>query len=152
MPLSIATFESPLDLLMIPGDGTFTPIQPSSTPPQSPSNGRFFRLRFESSSEKKFFWLQAEGDKEDGKKFSERDLKIGTVVDRILRGEDVDVKAEFESVGGLRAAGEGGNGDRRDSEGDVEMSTGGAGEGATGGDAREEGEESRQGGGDGARA
>jgi hypothetical protein len=144
---------------MFPGDGTFTPYtDPKNTSNDvvSPTGGRIFRLKFSSSSQRYFFWLQSKPQHPSGKPnyFSERDLKLGTIVNDILQGEEVDVQ------GALNEAGEGSgppdeDEDMGDAPPDHELrreSTGGAGPGATGGDFREEGEEARGGGSDGARA
>lgn len=142
---------------MFPGDGTFTPYRDpksdssASSAVYSPTNGRIFRLKFSSSGERKFFWLQSKPTHPSGKVnyFSERDLKLGTIVNDILQGEDVDVRQALASSG---AAG----GDEDEEMGDADQlhrtSTGGAGPDATGGNFEEEGEDSRRGGADGARA
>lgn len=88
--------------------------------------------------------------------FSQRDQKLGQIVDLLLSGEDVDVERE---IGELDEGGnEDGNDDDED-EMDVDQQpehhrqgSGGAGADATGGDPREEGEASREGGADGGRA
>ena len=152
---------------MIHGDGTFLPYtgkdaSASSENVTSPGTGRIFVLKFSSSSQRHLFWMQSKSQHPDGKPnwFSQRDLKIGQIVDMLLQGDEVDVQAEMEEVR------ENGGGDpRRDDDGDEDMddapstdprlrsnSTGGAGAGATGGDVREEGEEAREGGADGGRA
>ena len=153
-PRSNTTNEPEIDLIMFPGDGTFTPYtDPKVTSDvASPTNGRIFRLKFSSSSQRYFFWLQSKPTHPSGKAnyFSERDLRLGQVVNDILQGEEVDVPAALNSAGG--------RGDEDEDMGDApddelrRTSTGGAGPDATGGDFREEGEESREGGADGARA
>jgi 26S proteasome regulatory subunit N13 len=157
--------EGTLDLIMIPGDGTFLPYtgketSASSENVTSPAGGRIFVLKFQSSSQRHLFWMQSKSQHPDGKPnwFSQRDLKIGQIVDMLLQGAEVDVQAEMDEVR------ENGEPPRRDDE-DEDMedapptsprlrsnSTGGAGAGATGGDVREEGEEAREGGADGGRA
>jgi hypothetical protein len=139
---------------MFPTDATFTPfIDPKSTSSDvfSPTNGRIFRLKFSSSPQRYFFWLQSKPTHPSGKAnyFSDRDLKLGAIVNDILQGEEVDIPAALSSARGP---------DEDEDMGDApddelrRTSTGGAGPGATGGDFREEGEEAREGGADGARA
>ncbi|KAJ4401205.1 hypothetical protein N0V91_008103 [Didymella pomorum] len=153
--------ESELDLIMIPGDGSFSPYTgkdaaEDSESVKSPTDGRVFVLKFNSSSQRYLFWLQSKSQhpRGDASWFSERDLKIGQVVDMLLNGEEIDVQAELASIP-TRSSG----GDDDEMMEDVEESgrnrhgsTGGAGGGATGGDIRDEGEESREGGADGGRA
>ncbi|KAF2796711.1 hypothetical protein K505DRAFT_323095 [Melanomma pulvis-pyrius CBS 109.77] len=159
-----ANEESEVNLIMIPGDGSFLPYIGSETGAdsenlRSPTDGRIFVLKFNSSSQRYLFWLQSKSQhpKGDPSWFSERDLKIGQVVDILLSGEEVDVQAELAGVQST------GGGDEDETMEDVEGtdhssnrnrhgSTGGAGAGATGGDIREEGSESREGGADGGRA
>ncbi|KAF1990740.1 hypothetical protein K402DRAFT_389659 [Aulographum hederae CBS 113979] len=163
-PRSSSLSDAPIDLLMIPGDGTFQPYV-GSTPPSSednvtsPTNGRIFILKFSSSSQRHVFWLQSKS-KGAPNWFSAKDKKLGQIVDMLLSGEEVDVQDELNHI---EQDGDGGGGD---DDGDQEMqdaeppeprhdrsgSTGGAGAGATGGDIREEGEEAREGGADGGRA
>lgn len=149
---------------MIPGDGSFTPYTgkesvEDSENVKSPTDGRVFVLKFNSSSQRYLFWLQSKSQhsRGDASWFSERDLKIGQIVDLLLNGEEIDVPGELASVQNPAA------GDEDETMEDVEGtnhssnrnrhgSTGGAGAGATGGDIREEGEESREGGADGGRA
>lgn len=156
-----------LDLTMVPTDGSFVPylgpnIPPpssSETPQKSPIKGRIFVLKFASSSERHFFWLQSrEQPAGDPSRISTRDLKLGEIVNEILQGGEMDAS----QVTALRRGG----GDEGGSNGDTVMEdapsggdggegsggSGGAGAGATGGDIREEGEGSREGGADGARA
>jgi hypothetical protein len=149
---------------MIPGDGSFQPYTgkdsvEDSENIKSPTDGRIFVLKFSSSSQRYLFWLQSKSQHPRGASwFSERDLKIGQVVDLLLTGEEIDVQAELAGVTNTS----GGN-DEDETMEDVERadqsasrnrhgSTGGAGADATGGDIREEGEDSREGGADGGRA
>jgi 26S proteasome regulatory subunit N13 len=154
--------ESELDLIMIPGDGSFSPYTgkdaaEDSEHVKSPTDGRIFVLKFNSSSQRYLFWLQSKSQhpRGDASWFSERDLKIGQIVDLLLNGEEIDVHAELAGVSNPSG------GDDDETMDDVEEdpvsrnrhgSTGGAGSGATGGDIRDEGEESREGGADGGRA
>ncbi|KAH8179833.1 proteasome complex subunit rpn13 ubiquitin receptor domain-containing protein [Sarocladium implicatum] len=152
--------EPELDLVMVPTDGSFIPYENKSEP-TAKTNGRIWVLKFASSSQRHFFWMQSKPQSTSGDPswFSPRDLKIGEVVHNILQGEEVDVKEEMERFQGgddqqdddddatMEDAAEG----RRDSQGRTGGS-GGAGPDATGGDVREEGEGSREGGADGARA
>jgi 26S proteasome regulatory subunit N13 len=154
-----------LDLLMIPGDGSFMPYtgkEPAedSDEVKSPTDGRIFVLKFSSSSERHLFWLQSKSQhpRGDASWFSERDMRIGHIVDLLFNGEEVDVQGELAA-----AAYPNRDDDDDETMEDVEGtdhsssrnrhgSAGGAGPGATGGDVREEGEESREGGADGGRA
>ncbi|KAL5114825.1 hypothetical protein ACEQ8H_007318 [Pleosporales sp. CAS-2024a] len=157
--------QSELDLIMIPGDGAFVPYTgaesvENSENVESPTDGRIFALKFNSSSQRYLFWLQSKTQhpRGDASWFSERDLKIGQIVDLLLNGEEIDVQAELANVDNSAPGG-----DDDETMEDIEGtdhassrnrhgSTGGAGPGATGGDIREEGSESREGGADGGRA
>lgn len=146
---------------MVPTDSSFVPYESKSTAhPTAKTNGRIFVLKFASSSQRYLFWMQSKPQSQNGDVgwFSPRDRKIGTIVHRLLQGEQVNVSSELAAV---RNAG-----NRRDDDDepmeDVEGhhgpqnhgggGSGGAGPDATGGDIREEGEGSREGGADGARA
>lgn len=146
---------------MIPGDGTFVPVEPPSDTPSARTQGRIFVLKFESSSTRHLFWLQSHPQSSGGDAawLSPRDRKIGEIVNNLLQGDEVDVNAELASVRN------GGGSGRRDTDGDESMEdaqghgsdhpepgSGGAGADATGGDVRDEGEGAREGGSDGARA
>ena len=150
---------------MIPGDGAFQPYTgkdsaEDSENVKSPTDGRIFVLKFNSSSQRYLFWLQSKSQhpRGDASWFSERDLRIGQIVDSLLNGEEIDVHGE---LAGLQNPSMGDDEDEtmEDAEGadhsgsrNRHGSTGGAGPDATGGDIRDEGEESREGGADGGRA
>ncbi|QPG99710.1 hypothetical protein C2857_002378 [Epichloe festucae Fl1] len=154
--------DAELDLVMVPTDGSFVPYEPDSSQSKTKTNGRIFVLKFASSSQRYFFWLQSKPQSRNGDPswFSPRDRKIGEVVNKLLQGEEVNVMSELATV---RNAG-----DRHDDDDDDETmedvgghrgshahggsGSGGAGPDATGGDVREEGEGAREGGADGARA
>lgn len=145
---------------MVPTDGTFVPFETDSSQSTTKTNGRVFVLKFGSSSQRHFFWLQSKPQGRTGNPsyFSPRDRKIGDIVNRLLQGEEVNVSRELNNLQNPH------NRDDDDDEAmeDVEghdhagsrprQGSGGAGPDATGGDVREEGEESREGGSDGARA
>jgi 26S proteasome regulatory subunit N13 len=150
---------------MFPGDATFTPYtgkhaSESSENVTSPTDGRIYALKFTSSSQRYFFWLQSKSQKEGQPNwFSPRDIKLGQIVDLLISGEEVDVQLELQEV--RTGPGSPGDDDDQDMEDAPESqnttrfranSTGGAGAGATGGDVRDEGEEAREGGADGGRA
>ncbi|KKY22333.1 putative 26s proteasome complex ubiquitin receptor subunit rpn13 [Diplodia seriata] len=158
-PRSASVNDPELDLLMIPGDGSFVPYtgkedNSNSDNLKSPTDGRIFALKFSSSSQRHLFWLQSKSQHPSGDAnwFSPRDLKIGQIVDMLLSGEEIDVQDELRQVQNPR----GGDDDEtmEDAPGNEHhgQGSGGAGAGATGGDVREEGEEAREGGADGARA
>jgi 26S proteasome regulatory subunit N13 len=138
--------RSELDLIMIPGDGAFIPYTGSesvedSENVKSPTDGRIFVLKFNSSSQRYLFWLQSKSQhpRGDASWFSERDLKIANVSNPAPGGD------EDETMEDVEGADHSSRRNRHDS-------TGGAGAGATGGDIREEGSGSREGGADGGRA
>lgn len=159
-----APSDSPeIDLLMFPGDGTFTPYTGSanaSSDTQSPTNGRIFCLKFSSSSQRHFFWMQSKSQHAEGKTnwFSARDKRLGEIINQLLSGEDVDVETEVQNLRNSDGDGDGGDDDdvMEDAPGPDHnrraSSTGGAGADATGGDPNLEGQASREGGADGGRA
>ncbi|KAK3696561.1 hypothetical protein LTR37_017903 [Vermiconidia calcicola] len=159
-PRSAPAAEPEIDLITIPGDATFTPLvkEAGAEDVRSPTNGRVFGLKFSSSGEKQYFWMQSKSQHKDGNAswFSQRDQRLGQIVDLLLSGEDVNVEQEVEEI---RQQGRGGGGDGGSgANGDTDMmdldrqGSGGAGADATGGDPRDEGEASREGGADGGRA
>jgi len=152
--------ETNLDLFMVPTDGHFEPYESKSTQQaSSKTNGRIFVLKFSSSSQRHFFWLQSKSQARDGDPswFSPRDLQIGKIVDDYLQGEEVDVEQEMANIQD-QAGNDDGDETMEDVEGHGDSSenrqggSGGAGAGATGGDIREEGSSARDGGADGGRA
>lgn len=146
---------------MFPQDGHFYPLlkEPGAEHLHSPTNGRIFVLKFTSSSQKYFFWMQSKSQSREGHLnwFSQRDQRLGQIVEALLQGDDVDVQAEVDAMarGGGDDAGPDGGDDLMDLDGGPGLErreTGGAGQDATGGDPRTEGEASREGGADGGRA
>ena len=143
---------------MIPGDGIFKPYQRDPASHRPKLQGRIFVLRFQSSTQRHFFWLQSGSQHEQGDKswFSPRDLKLGEIVNRLLQGDEVNVTEEMASV----PAPQGGDDD--DDSGsrmeDVRQETpSGAAENHSAqdpflGNPEDEGHESREGGADGGRA
>ena len=89
---------------MLPNDGRFVPYKDAEksteTSIKSPTNGRIFVLKFQSSTQRYFFWLQSKSQHPQGDSawFSQRDLKLGDIVDRLLQGDEVDARFEFENV------------------------------------------------------
>ncbi|EJP69605.1 adhesion regulating molecule [Beauveria bassiana ARSEF 2860] len=151
--------EPELDLVMVPADGTFAPYEYKTTPqPTSKTNGRIFVLKFASSSQRYLFWLQSKHQGTDASYLSPRDLALGSLVDRILQGEELSVNAEINAIRDLDNGPDDDDDETmEDAEGQDTGSrqrhgSGGAGAGATGGDVREEGEQSREGGSDDASA
>ncbi|THX58386.1 hypothetical protein D6D06_02984 [Aureobasidium pullulans] len=147
-----------LDLIMFPGDATFTPYtgNTSSADTKSPTNGRIYMLKFSSSSQRHFFWLQSKSQHPSGDAswFSSRDKRYGEIINQVLAGEEVDVGFEVQRLrGGEDDDDEGDDVDMEDAQPEHHrQGSGGAGADATGADARDEGEASREGGADGGRA
>ena len=151
--------EPELDLVMVPTDGNFVPYHDkdtrSSSNPKSPTTGRVFVLKFQSSSTRHLFWLQSKSQHPQGDRawFSPRDEKIGQIVDRLLQGDEVNVQEEYANT----SNDQGGDGDDEAMEdagpashGDIQGNIG-SGDPFMG-DPGNEGEESREGGADGGRA
>ena len=150
--------EPDLDLVMVPSDGVFIPYtgpDPNSTSAtKSPTNGRIFVLKFSSSTQRHLFWLQSKSQHAHGDSswFSPRDLKIGSIVNSLLQGEEVNVQEEVANISNDR--GDGGDETMEDAapEGHSDVQGNfGSGDPFIG-DPGEEGEEAREGGADGGRA
>ena len=156
-PRSASLSQPQLELIMVPADGRFVPYERSELDAslKSPTNGRIFVLKFQSSSTRHLFWLQSKSQHAQGDPtwFSPRDLAIGQVVDRLLQGDEVNVQEEFANVNG-----ETGGQDRDDDQMEDVRPGGGDVRGniASGdpfmGNPEEEGEGPREGGADGGRA
>lgn len=159
-PRSARTTDPELDLIMFPSDGHFYPLlkEQGAEDLHSPTNGRIFVLKFTSSSQKYFFWMQSKSQSREGHNswFSQRDQRLGQIVEALLQGDDVDVQGEIEDMARGGGGDDDAGGDLMDLDGGPDQSRqesgGGAGQGATGGDPRVEGESSREGGADGGRA
>jgi hypothetical protein len=143
---------------MFPGDASFVPYtgkdsNADSDIVKSPTSGRICALKFSSSSQRHLFWLQSKPEHTLPNRFSQRDLEIASMVNRLLSGEEVEFDLNLTET----HIPDNDDEDMEDADGPPNPrlranSTGGAGAGATGGDVREEGEEAREGGADGARA
>ncbi|RKF55841.1 putative 26s proteasome complex ubiquitin receptor subunit rpn13 protein [Erysiphe neolycopersici] len=150
--------EDNLDLVMLPTDCHFLPYESSTSEPNTKTNGRIFILKFSSSFQRYAFWMQSKPEiPTNPSHFSERDLRIGRLVDRLLQGQDVNIPVEIAAI-----KSSGGNNDDDDEDDPMEDveghssfpihrdgASGGAG---PGGDIRREGASSREGGADGGRA
>lgn len=148
--------EENINLITFPTDCHFVPY--NRPEPTSKTDGRIFVLKFSSSSERYHFWMQSKSQARDGDPsyFSPRDLKIASIVDTLLQGEEVNINQE---IAPYRSNNQGDDDEpMEDVEGHGSSSeqhqggSGGAGPGATGGDIREEGAGAREGGADGGRA
>ncbi len=146
-----------LELVMVPTDGTFVPYKEkdSETTVKSPTNGRIFVLKFQSSTQRHLFWMQSKSQHAQGDPawFSPRDLKLGEIVDRLLQGDQVNVQDEVANVSNDQGEGDG-DADMEDARpeggGDIQGNIG-SGDPFMG-DAADEGESAREGGADGGRA
>ncbi|KAL9101903.1 MAG: hypothetical protein Q9163_002898 [Psora crenata] len=130
-----APMSSPeLQLVMVPTDGRFVPYQEkintaSESNIKSPTNGRIFVLKFQSSSARHLFWLQSKSQHAQGDPawFSPRDLKLGQIVDRLLQGEEVNVRNEVADVSRGQQGGTGDDAEmedvRPDGSGDTQGNT-----------------------------
>ena len=142
---------------MLPGDGSFAPYQrvPPSSDAKNPTNGRIFVLKFASSSNRHFFWLQAKSQHHQGdaSHFSPRDIKLGEIVHKLIQGDEINVQEEVSNLNGQQQGGDGdgdaemrdvapeGQGDEAEKQGDPFI-----------GNPENEGGQSRDGGADGGRA
>lgn len=99
-----------LDLTMVPGDGSFSPFKFNSEGlPISPTNGRVFVLRFQSSTQRYLFWLQSKSQhlRGDPAWFGPRDLRLGLIVDRLLQGDTLNIAEELASISNYRGGNDG---------------------------------------------
>ncbi|KAL8687047.1 MAG: hypothetical protein Q9218_006671 [Villophora microphyllina] len=159
-PRNASMREAEPDLVMVPGDGSFKPYKTGDAGSmKSPTNGRIFVLKFQSSSARHLFWLQSKTQHESGDQawFSPRDLKLGEIVDQLLQGEQVNVQEELTNIENREGGQDNDDGDGDRMEGVRRESQSGTAENlASGdpfiGDPSNEGEESREGGADGGRA
>lgn len=157
-PRSAPMSSSSLKLSMVPTDGTFTPYKNKAESQgdtvKSPTNGRIFVLKFQSSGARHLFWLQSKSQHPQGDPswFSARDLKLGSIVNTLLQGEKVNVDEELADL--PNEQGDGGDTEMEDArpEGgdDIHGNIGGGPLGE--GNQENEVSESRDAGGDGGRA
>ncbi|KAG8533456.1 uncharacterized protein KY384_002239 [Bacidia gigantensis] len=153
-----APMSSPeLKLSMVPTDGQFIPYQEKSSDSstiKSPTNGRIFVLKFQSSSSRHLFWLQSRSQHPQGDPswFSPRDLKWGEIVNRLLQGEEVDIAEEVADTSNENQGG-GGDTEMEDARPEGGEIQGNIGSGDPFmGNPENEGSGSRDGGADGGRA
>lgn len=144
---------------MVPSDGSFKPYQTAQgDTKKSPTNGRIFILKFQSSSARHLFWLQSKTQHDQGDLgwFSPRDLKLGEIVDQLLQGEQVNVQEELKNIPSDQGGHDDDDGRNRMEDVRRESQSGTAENLASGdpfiGDPSNEGEGSREGGADGGRA
>ena len=156
-PRSAPMSHPELKLVMVPTDGQFVPYndKTSEPTPKSPTNGRIFVLKFQSSTQRHLFWMQSKSQHPQGDPtfFSSRDLKIGWIVDRLLQGDEVNVPQEVASIPNEQ----GGNGDDEPmedavQEGNTENQGNARGRNSLSGNPGNEGEGPKEGQGDGGRA
>ncbi|MCJ1268133.1 hypothetical protein MMC22_008019 [Lobaria immixta] len=159
-PRSASMNQPELELIMVPADGRFTPYQSRQKDSTSSRiHGRIFVLRFQSSTQRHFFWLQSRSQHAHGDPtwFSPRDLALGQFVDRLLQGDEVNVQEELANISNNQD----GNPDDDDSTSRMEDvrsegQAGAPGNSSAGnplmGDPGDEGKGSREGGADGGRA
>lgn len=85
--------EADLDLVII-NDARFVPYT------KTKHRGRIFALKFTSSNSRHFFWLQSGPQTRDGDAsyLSDRDKKIGDAVDRLCRGEEIEIEEEVDQI------------------------------------------------------
>lgn len=146
-----------IELVMVPTDGRFVPYTgpQSESNTKSPTNGRIFVLKFQSSTQRHLFWLQSRSQHAQGDPswFSPRDLKLGEIVDRLLQGDEVDVREEVANAQNDQG---GNDGDREMEDVRPEGSSDIQGNIGSGdpfmGNPEDEGSEARDGGADGGRA
>lgn len=140
-----------LELIMVPSDGRFLPYEPNPPKPTpSATNGRIFVLKFQSSTQRHFFWLQSKSQHPNGDPtwFSPRDLKLGQIVDRLLQGDEVNIQEEVANLSHEQGGNADEDGDLTSHMEDVRS------EGQSGvprGDSGDGGQGSRDGGADGGR-
>lgn len=134
--------------MMVPTDGTFKPYLGSEGDvKKSPVKGRMFVLKFSSSSQRYFFWLQSrEQPPGQHRQFSHRDLKLGQIVNDLLQGNEVDPQSELADLRN------GNTGDEDDGDEDMQDAQSGDEDDATTSDTREAGAGFGGGSADGGRA
>ena len=127
---------------MVPADGRFLPYKDAEKSTESsiksPTNGRIFVLKFQSSTQRHFFWLQAKSQHPQGDPswFSPRDLKLGDIVDRLLQGEVLNARDEFATLQHEDGGNQGGDTEMADADHEGPRDTQGgpaSGDGPTGG-------------------
>src|SRR2546421_10934675 len=102
-PRSAPSTRPTLDLVMVPADAHFLPYTKSTnlaSPLAPPTNGRIYVLKFSSSSQRHFFWLQSKNQSARGEAgwWSVRDKRLGEIVDDLLQGEEVDVPSAIAEI------------------------------------------------------
>ncbi|EWC43641.1 hypothetical protein DRE_01528 [Drechslerella stenobrocha 248] len=85
------------DLIVFPGDASFVPYQ---NPTGAPNDGRICVLKFQSSDQRHFFWLQSKAASGEAGKYSQKDLLIVRKIDRLIQtGGDLDGITDEELLG-----------------------------------------------------